>query len=113
MHELSIATNIIEIVCEKANTENVTKINSIALDIGSLSGVMLESLQFCFSMACKNTKADGAKLIINDIQASALCKTCKKDFVLENEYSACPSCKNFNYKLLQGKELSIKSINVN
>jgi len=113
MHELSIATNIVDIVCEKANAENVAKINSIELDIGSLAGIMVESLQFCLSMACKNTKAAGAKLIINNIQASALCKACKKDFVLKNEFSACPLCENYNYTILHGKELSIKSINVN
>ncbi len=73
---------------------------------------MIDSLEFCFEAACKNTIADGADLNIHTIKAKAFCQTCNNNFSIESDFSLCPICDNFNYKLLKGKELSIKSFNI-
>ncbi len=112
MHEMTIAMNIVDIICQKANDEKAHKINSVELEIGDLSGIMIDSLKFCFEAACKNTIANGAELNINEIEAMAFCKSCKKNFIIESDFSPCPTCNNFNYELLKGKELSIKSFNI-
>ena len=112
MHEMTIAMNIVDIICKQANDENAHKINSVDLEIGELSGIMIESLEFCFEAACKNTLADGAGLNINTIKAEAFCKSCNKNFAIESDFSPCPTCDNFNYELLKGKELLIKSFNI-
>ena len=112
MHEMSIAVNIVDIVCQKAKEENASKINNVELIIGSLSGIMKDALTFCFEAACKNTLADGTKLIIHNIQAEAFCKSCNKDFIIESDFSPCPTCTDFNCEILRGKELSIKSFNI-
>ena len=112
MHEMTIAMNIVDIVCKQANDENAHKINSVDLEIGELSGIMIDSLEFCFEAACKNTLADGADLNINAIKAEAFCKTCNKTFNMESEFSPCPTCDNFNFELKMGKELLIKSFNI-
>jgi hydrogenase nickel incorporation protein HypA/HybF len=112
MHEMSIAMNMVDIVCQKANEENALKINSVDLEIGELSGVIINSLEFCFEAACKNTIADGAKLNIHEINAEAFCKSCNKNFTLESDFSPCPTCNNFNFEFIKGKELSIKSFNI-
>ncbi len=112
MHEMTIAMNIVDIVCKQANDENAHIINSVDLEIGELSGIMIDSLEFCFEAACKNTIADGADLNIHTIKAKAFCQTCNNNFSIESDFSPCPICDNFNYKLLKGKELSIKSFNI-
>lgn len=112
MHEMSIAVSIVDIVCKKAIEEDAKKINSIELEIGELSGIMIDALEFGFEAATKNTLADGALLKINKVQGKALCKNCDKHFHIEHEYTPCPTCNDFNFELLEGKELNIKSFNI-
>jgi len=112
MHEMTIAMNIVDIVCQKANEEKAYKINSVELEIGDLSGIMIDSLNFCFEAACKNTIANGAELNINEIEARAFCKSCKKKFKMESDFSPCPNCDDFNFEIVTGKELLIKSFNI-
>ena len=104
--------NIVDIVCQKANEEKAFKVNSVDLEIGELSGIMIDSLEFCFEAACKNTIVNNAALNINKIEAVAYCKSCKKDFRIESDFSPCPTCNDFNFELKTGKEFSIKSFNI-
>ncbi len=112
MHEMTIAINIVDIICQKANDEKAVKVNIVELVIGELSGIMINSLEFCFEAACKNTIADGAELKINIINAEAFCKSCNKNFSIESDFSPCPTCNDFNFELIKGKEFSIKSFNI-
>jgi len=112
MHEMTIAVGIIDIVCKKAEEENATKINNVFLEIGELSGVMIDALEFGFEAATKNTLAEGAELKINKIKGKAFCKNCNTVFKIENDFSPCPDCEDFNIEIKRGKELSIKSFNI-
>ena len=112
MHEMTIAVSIVDVVCKKAIEENASKINNVILEIGELSGVMIDALEFCFEAATKNTIVEGAQLKIHNIKAEAFCKSCNMNFTVESDFSPCPTCNNFNYELLKGKELSIKSFNI-
>lgn len=112
MHEMTIAVSIVDIICKKANDENAKKINNVVLEIGDLSGIMIDSLEFCFDAATKNTIADGAELKINTIEGKALCKNCNKNYNLKNDFTPCPICDDFNIDVIEGKELSIKSFNI-
>ncbi len=112
MHEMTIAMNIVDIVCQKANDESAQKINSIDLEIGTLSGILLDSLKFCFEAASKNTLVEGAQFNIITIEAEAHCKLCDTNFRIESDFSPCSKCNNFNFEILHGKELSIKSFNI-
>jgi hydrogenase nickel incorporation protein HypA/HybF len=112
MHEMTIAMNIVDIICQKANEEKAVKVNSVELVIGELSGIMIHSLEFCFEAACKNTIADNAKLYIHKINAKAFCKSCEKDFKMESDFSPCPICNDFHFEIITGKEFSIKSFNI-
>jgi len=112
MHEMTIAVSIVDVVCKKAIKENAIKINNIILEIGELSGVMVDALEFCFEAATKNTIADGAQLKIHNIKAEAFCKSCNNNFSIESDFSPCPTCDNFNFEITKGKELTIKSFNI-
>jgi hydrogenase nickel incorporation protein HypA/HybF len=112
MHEMTIAMSIVEILCNKAAEENAKRINYVLLNIGSLSGVMTDALEFCFEAATKNTIAEGAELKINHINGKAVCKNCNKEFKLKTDFSSCPSCDDFNFEIIEGKELNIKSFNI-
>jgi hydrogenase nickel incorporation protein HypA/HybF len=112
MHEMSIAVNIIDIAVETARKNNALKINEIVLDIGTLSGIETESLLFCYDSACKNTMAEGSSLKLNIIPAKAVCDSCGFEFETASPVPTCPICENFVLMVSGGRELKIKSINV-
>lgn len=112
MHEMTIAVSIVDIICKKAKEENAQKINNVLLEIGDLSGVMIDALEFGFEAATKNTLADGAELKINRVKGKAFCKNCNKYFYLTTEFTLCPTCDEYNIEIKQGKELNIKSFNI-
>ena len=112
MHEMSIAMNVVEIATSQALQGEARKINSISLDIGSLAGVMIDSLEFCFDAVCKGTMAEGAELNINQIPARGRCRDCTEEFPAETYLTACPACGGFKIDIFQGQELKIKTINV-
>lgn len=110
MHELSVAQNIIEIVTEHAAKMKAGHVTEVILDIGAISGVIPENLEFAWDISVKNTIVEGAKLKINFINAKALCLDCKKEFGLVDIYTMCEFCGSLKFNIVQGKELKVKSI---
>lgn len=110
MHEMSIAMNIIEIATEEAYKANTAKFSRIILDIGSLSGVELDALEFAMESAKKATVLDGADVQINYIQARARCRQCGHEFGVDSVFNVCEKCQNYDLEIIQGKEMKIKSL---
>ena len=113
MHEMSIAMNIVEIACKEAEKDGALEITVIELDVGSLSGAMLDSLTFCYDAACKDTLAEDSVLRINEIPAMASCKKCNETFGIDSFMALCPRCDSYEIDITQGRELRLKAINVN
>ena len=112
MHEMSIALNILQIATESAAQENAERINTVEIAVGRLSGVLADSLGFCFDIIKNNTPAMHAKLNIIDILGRGQCLSCKSEFDTDSLFSPCPNCGDISINILQGKELNIKSINI-
>ena len=112
MHELSIAQNIIEIVIDYANKKHATQVSEVVLDIGAVSGVIPETLEFAWDISVKNTIIEMQGLKINFFNAKALCNNCKKEFDMEDIYTICPHCGSLQFDIIQGKELKVKSIKI-
>ncbi len=113
MHEMSIAMNIVNIACKEAQKEDAKSIASIEIDIGKLSGVMLDSLKFCYDSACKGTLAEGSELLVNELPALARCKTCEHSFEIDSFMALCPECESYEIDILQGRELKLNAVSVN
>jgi hydrogenase nickel incorporation protein HypA/HybF len=110
MHELSIATSIVEICVEEAHKAGAAKVTRVEVEIGSLSGVEPEALAFSWDIAIQSTILEGAPLEIIHSQAMAKCRHCSHEFVVDNFFSPCPECMEFGYEVFKGKELQIRSI---
>lgn len=113
MHEMSIAMNIINIACNEAEKNGASSISKIELDVGKLSGVMIDSLQFCYGSVCKGTLAENSTLSINELPAMASCKKCGHSFEIDSFMALCPDCDGYEIEILQGRELKLKAISVN
>jgi len=112
MHELSLAMNIVDIACKTAQQNGAHKIQSIEVEVGKLAGVLEDSLAFCFQAAIKNTLAENAKLQIITIHGKAHCISCDDSFDTDTFFTLCPECDGLAVEIIQGRDLKIKSINV-
>ncbi len=112
MHELSIAQNIIEIVNDTFTKAKAKTVNEIEIEIGKFSGVELDALEFALETSMEQTHLENAKVDIISVEGKGSCKNCGNNFVLKSLYDDCPECGSAAIEILSGKELRVKSINV-
>ncbi len=112
MHELSIALGIVKIAEDETAKVNAKTVTKIELIVGVLSGVEIDSLEFVWSSAVKDSVLEKAELEITRVEGKGKCVDCDTIFDMENIYDCCPNC-NSNFKgILKGKELKVKALEV-
>lgn len=113
MHELSIVHGIIETVSESVETANAKKIIAVYLAVGALSGVVKDALLFSFDLATEETPLAGSKLIVEELPVAIFCTVCDQIRELPGVQSfRCPVCQTPSGDIRQGKELEIRSIEI-
>ncbi len=113
MHEMGIATEVIEIA-EASIPEEMhdAKVECVNINIGRLAAVVPESLRFCFNILIENTRLAGAKLHIREIPVKAYCKDCKHEWIIDAPVFTCTQCDSGALDILSGRELDISSIEI-
>jgi len=106
VHELGIAESVIEAVTERMPG---TRISSISLEVGSLSGIVPDSLRFSFDLAARGTPLEGATLDVTRTAARCRCQACGLVFEPEGGCALCP-CGSAWVTVLSGQELRITSV---
>jgi hydrogenase nickel incorporation protein HypA/HybF len=76
MHELSIASTIVERVLEFAEGDPARKILGVRLLVGELSCIEPEQLRFCYSAVTKETALEDSNLEIERCEAEVSCPYC-------------------------------------
>ncbi len=112
MHELSIVQRIVSIATNEAHKAEANTVESIELDIGTLSGIEIEAFRFAWRQVIKNSLLAKAEAIINTIEGEANCLVCNNNFAIEHYAEPCTSCGSHFIEITHGKELSIKAITV-
>ncbi|MBW4635624.1 MAG: hydrogenase maturation nickel metallochaperone HypA [Iphinoe sp. HA4291-MV1] len=108
MHELGITQNIVAIVAEYANG---TQVKRVLLEIGKLSAILPEAVQFCFDICTQGTVLEGAKLDILETPGLAKCRQCGVEIPLDKPFGRC-RCGSVHLDLIAGEELKIKEIEI-
>jgi hydrogenase nickel incorporation protein HypA/HybF len=108
VHELSITESVVAAVTERLGEE---KVEAITLEVGQLSGVVADSLRFCFDLCVEGTPLAGAVLDIIDIPGRAHCRICELSFEMTDQIPLC-SCGSTELDILSGEELRIKNVRV-
>ncbi len=112
MHELSLTQNLIEIAEEHARRENAAVIKSVTIEIGALSGVIPEAVEFAFEACTRDTLADGATLEIHHIPALGCCQQCGQESEMESLLDNCPACGSYALDVLKGQEMSLVEMEI-
>jgi hydrogenase nickel incorporation protein HypA/HybF len=109
MHELSITQSIVDAVVERLGD---TEVSSVRIEIGKLSGVMVDSVRFCFDMVVEGTPLQGARLVVDEPSGRARCRGCAEEFGSDDPILLCPACGSADVDVLAGRDLRIKSVEV-
>lgn len=87
-------------------------VTSVTMEIGELSGVVPEAVEFCFEACSKGTLLDGARLVIDRIPAAARCPACGETFSIHTYYDPCPACGSYAVIITAGEELRVRELEV-
>ncbi|MER6915290.1 hydrogenase maturation nickel metallochaperone HypA [Streptomyces sp. NPDC000594] len=111
MHEMSIASAVVEQVAREAERRGATAATAVRVEIGELAGVVPDALAFCFGLACAGTVLEGAELETVAIPARARCDPCGVTWApgLPPDL-LCPRCAGATAELLSGRELRIREV---
>ena len=109
MHELSLTHSIVESIAERFPDSRVTLVR---LEIGRLSGVVVDSIRFCFDLVAEATVLDGARLEVVEPPGRGRCRPCRHEFDADDPIVLCPACGGANVEVLGGRELRILSVEV-
>ena len=119
MHELSIASSIVEGVLAFVELHRVPKVLAIRLAVGELTCVEMEQLRFCYTAVTRETTLEEATLEIDQVEAQVKCSHCSyqgSPKYWEDALSAgpiptlqCPECGKAA-EPIQGHECLIKAI---
>jgi hydrogenase nickel incorporation protein HypA/HybF len=108
MHEMSIASSVVEICAEQARGARVLR---VTLEIGQLSAVMPEAIRFCFDVCAKDTLVEGAALEIVETPGQARCLACGATMEVVVPFGQC-ACGSENLELVCGQQLKIRQMEV-
>lgn len=113
MHEFSIIDSLISTVLKECRNAGFSKVEKVKISVGKASGAMPEALHFAFDILKKQTIADEASLLIEEIPVAGHCNNCQCAFTTEESFIfACPYCGNNSLKINSGRELDIAEIEV-
>ena len=80
MHEVSILSNVMDVVLMYAKESNVREVVSVTLVVGELRDVVDKLMKSCFQFLCRNTIAKDAALHMEKVPLKAQCNQCRLVF---------------------------------
>ncbi|MCX6152682.1 MAG: hydrogenase maturation nickel metallochaperone HypA [Candidatus Kapabacteria bacterium] len=112
MHEVSIASEIIEIVRQNLPDGFDNKVKSVKLDLGEFTNIVPEALKFGFEVLTEGTELDGAQLIMNILPLKIECQICENVSLTEPGYFFCVKCGTDKVNIISGKEMKVVEIEI-
>jgi hydrogenase nickel incorporation protein HypA/HybF len=109
MHELSVASAVIDTATRHADGRRVT---SVQLRVGHLRQVVPDSLAFYFGHVAVGTLCEGARLEQEVVPARLRCEACEHEWELGEAMFRCPRCDATRVEITAGNELEVDSIEV-
>jgi hydrogenase nickel incorporation protein HypA/HybF len=107
MHELSIASAILDAVRVEAEKRPGARVTKVGVQVGALSGVEPDALSFGFECLVKGTDLDPLALAIECVPRRQRCPACDFSFEAADGDLACPRCGRADTQLAGGDELNL------
>lgn len=111
MHEMGIVVHLAKTLDELATEKNITKIGSVTLSVGEVSGIVNDLFVDAWNYFRKKYEVlQEAELKIEVIPATTHCDGCGKDYETVKYGKICPYCSSKETWLIEGNECIIKEI---
>jgi hydrogenase nickel incorporation protein HypA/HybF len=110
MHELGIASAILERAQATSERNGNARVLKIGLRIGEVSGVEPDALSFAIEALAKGTSCEGVVLDVERPRRRRRCGACGAEFELDGMIAACPMCRRDASECVAGSELDLTYI---
>lgn len=112
MHELAITQSILNICLKEEELYKFKTIKTININLGEFTGLIPKSITYYFKIISKGTSAENAKINIKKIPVNIKCNLCFYEGEIKKEEYTCPKCNGIDFKILNGNEFFIESLEV-
>ena len=101
MHELAIATSLVESLLELVKKQSASKVLEVHLTVGKLRVLSIDQLKFSYEILSKGTPLEGSRLDVEETPGYARCTNCRYTEKLETDdlsfhfllpQMTCPQC---------------------
>ena len=122
MHESAIAQSIVQTVLREAEKQDANKVETIDIEIGDLTFLGIEQVEFWVKTSFQGTIAEDAKINFKRIKGRLKCGACGYEgdikivedpaYHLHVPSFSCPSCHSTHIDITRGKETYIRQIKI-
>lgn len=112
MHEIGIASSIIEAGQIEARRRAGSTLVRVGIRVGVLSGVNLEALRFAFTALTQGTDLEAVNFEIQTCSRRDRCLECGYEFESDLYSIPCPRCSAVESVLIGGDELDLAFVEV-
>lgn len=111
MHEMGIVLHLAKTLDETAAEQHLTKIGSVTLQVGEVSGIMTDLFTDCWDyFKHRHPVLEESVLKLETIPAVTYCSECGQRYETVKYGKICPFCQSGETWLVQGDECIIKEI---
>ena len=113
MHEVAVADALIEQVQNEVGRAGASgRVTRVALVVGRLSGVSVDSLRFALDLLVQGTALASARFDIAEPKAVGCCAACGDRTEIEDLEARCPRCGSLDLTVEGGRDLLLESIDL-
>ena len=112
MHELSIASAVLDAVRAEGARYPGTCPAKVGIRVGALAGVDPDALSFCFESLLRGTKWERLRLEIETCPRRHRCRSCGDTFDVADYDATCPVCRTMQPDCIGGDELELAYLEV-
>lgn len=110
MHELGICDAMLKMLRKIASEEQADSVESITVEVGTLSGVVPHFMTDCWEAVIDGTEFEGTVMYVETVEGRAQCLDCGEIFTADLDRLRCPSCDSAKLTPISGTELTIKEV---
>ena len=111
MHEMSYIVRIVNRAIETAQEKGAVRVRRILVSVGEMTDVLPEYLHRYYVTAVKGTLLENSVLETEMEPVRVLCGECRQEYHPDRENGyACPLCKSSTGKVIFGRGVVIKQI---
>ena len=112
MHEMSIVSNILDIIRQEMEKHGCTTLRKVRIKHGRLANVVPEAMDFAWKALTTETEFESAEFESVEVPVVLRCHACGTEFTPENQkfvLAPCPECdEDLGHEVVSGRELFIE-----